>query len=644
MKMPSAPTHWLKCLSVPTILDYFVTHQKKGLPLKPTTPQPLLQTPEDQINAVEQFKRDSNGLQGQLAEHLRDNSTEDIIEATEQIAKCHGIYLEYNRAKTGREKDWRYLIRLSAPGGGSFNLKQWNILEDLSNKYTVSPDGIASMRLTTRQNIQFHWVNKKNLINLVHDIALTGFYTLNGCGDNARNVMGCPLSKFSTVFDGVAMCHQFADYFRLPVESHIKIFEIDTNELQTPVEHFNYGPQLLNRKFKIGIGAVHQNEQTGLWINDNCVEMRTNDVGIAPVIENGQVNNFMLYAGGGQGEKFGKPTFAGLALPLGVFSKENVLAGVDAIMQVQQEYGDRKNRHWARLKYVVQAQGIDWLGQEIKKRGVDFAPPIADFNPGPRMLHHGWQKQPSNNQWAYGAYIENGRLANAQHGNLKDMTIQTLEKFPNTEVMITPNQDLLFINISEDAKENFTAHLASYGHGKRHGKAYSTLRILSGACVGLPTCRLATADSEQYEPTLLDQLDELGYGDMTESIGITGCERQCFRPATKTIGLIGQGPHRYAIKLGGSEDASTQGQFISDGEKWYLAQVMADDMPMLIGELFDYYKANRQDTSETMGAFHRRIGMNALIAMLHANEKTAPLMVKTRPAPYVHDAACDILH
>jgi sulfite reductase (NADPH) hemoprotein beta-component len=610
---------------------------------KATKPEPLLRTPVDQMSGVEQFKFESNGTIGNLAADFADLSMQDVVEATEQVAKSHGIYLEYNRATTGKEKDWMYMIRISVPGGGGFTLQQWQVVDEVASKYTANPDGVTSLRLTTRQNIQFHWVHKKDIFNLVREVAHSGYFTLNGCGDNARNVMGCPLSKFSTVFDANAMAHHLGAYFRLPAEAHISIFEVDTSLLQTPEKHFNYGPRLLNRKFKIGVGAVHQDEN-GNWYNDNCVEMRTNDVGIAPIIENGKVDNFMFYIGGGQGEKLGKPTMAALGLPLGVVSKDQITKAADAIATLQQEWGDRANRHWARLKYVVQAQGINWWQNEIKAMGVDLSEPIADFYPGTRCLHHGWEKQPSNGLWAYGAYIENGRLSDAENGNLKTMVPETLAAFPGVEAMITPNQDLLFVNIPEDAKADFVGKIESYGQGKRHGKALSQLRVLSGACVGLPTCRLATADSERYEPTLIDQMEELGYGDTCESIGITGCERQCFRPATKSIGLIGQGPGRYSIKLGGSEDGSTQGQYISDGEKWYLALVTDDVLPKVLGLLIDHHKANRKDESEGMGAFHQRIGMNAIINMLKANELTAPLMEKSRPAPYAPEQAADVLH
>ena len=226
-----------------------------------------------------------------------------------------------------------------------------------------------------------------------------------------------------------------------------------------------------------------------------------------------------------------------------------------------------------------------------------------------------------------------------------------LDAFPGAEVMVTPNQDLLFANIEEAAKEDFVAKLAEFGHGTRRGKAYSKLRVLSGACVGLPTCRLSYTDSEQFEPELMDQLEDRGYGDVAESIGITGCERQCFRPGTKSIGWVGSGGDNYGLKLGGSEDASTQGHWLTDGEKQYLSMVPRERVADVCAVLFDWLKDATQNgkqsqgtngTSEKLGAFIHRMGFARVIEKLSADERTTDLMELRNPKagfdPYVPES------
>lgn len=626
-------------------------------------PEPNLYTKPEDLNEVEKTKLAGvkNGAEvlGTLEQDFRDFAAGDVGHDTEALAKSHGIYLEYNRAKTGKEKDWMYMVRLSSPGGGPFTRDTWRVIDEISRKYTPAPNGVASIRLTTRQNVQFHWIKKEDLVKVVSEVAKTGFLGLNGCGDNTRNVMACPLSRYSTLFNGVDEGHRLGKYFELPASAHIQIFAIDPNTVrfdgskvtEPRAESYDYGPQLLNRKFKIAVSAVHRDPESGLIETDNCVEARTNDMSYAPIVENGKVVAFQVYIGGGQGERNGKASSSMLGLPVGIFTPDNLLKGLHSIVKVHEETGDRANRHWARLKYSVWAKGIPWYQDRIREKGAVFEQPNPEHDIGPRRMHHGWSTQESNGKLAYGLYVECGRLvdrtgsgddegtgAGSTAGNaekLQTLVRDVMEKF-DTELLITPNQDLLFSNIEPAAKKDFEAfiHDPKYSYGTRNGKKYSKLRLLSGACVGLPTCRLSYTDSEQFEPELIDTLEEMGYGELSESIGITGCERQCFRPGTKSIGWVGQGPNMYMLKLGGSEDGRYQGIPLSDGEKLYFRQVKRNEVAVVCATLFDHYLANKQE-GEDFGMFVRRLGQPAILDFLKTHEKTAPIAAKTAPAPFI---------
>lgn len=676
------------------------TPPKKKKPVK--LPEPVLNTPADQLSDDEHFKINSKGVVGPLPQRYADHATPDLEKESEFLSKSHGLYLEYNRAKTGSEKDWMFMVRVTVPGGGAFNEQQWRTFDEVADEFCDhNPYGKPSLRLTTRQNIQYHWLLKPQVRSLVQKIASTGFYTLNGCGDNVRNVMGCPLAKFSTLpgANAFELAHQYGEFFRLPAAPHIQVFGVDPAFINDPENQYDYGPQLLNRKFKMAFSAVHRNPDTGDITYDNCTEIRTNEVGIAPIVEgagsSAKVVAYQIYIGGGQGEKKGKPTFAAHGLPFGTFTPDQLMPGLKAIVDVHKHWGDRANRVWARMKYVVWKQGIDWYRDEVKNLGAGFSendPRCESALPGARDLHHGWTKQESNGKWAYGAYVECGRLVDekyidadklmseraaaaphlapsnspdderspaddgtmgggATHPRLRTMVKEALGRFPGVEVMVTPNQDLLFTNIDGDAKQDFADCLASFGHGTRRGKIYSSLRVLSGACVGLPTCRLSYTDSEQFEPELIDQLEDRGYGDLAESIGITGCERQCFRPATKTFGWVGSGGDNYALKLGGSEDASTQGHYLTDGQSQYLSMVPRDRVADVCAVLFDWYLAEAPKTnglsgttktSGGMGPFIHRHGFAKTIDILKADPRTADLLEKRNPpmgfVPYVPEA------
>ncbi len=596
---------------------------------KPFTPN-FNTSPED-FSKEEKNKIAQNGLHGcSLREDFKDSSAADIVWESEQIAKSAGIYLEFDRSIRGAAKQWYYMIRMANPGGGAISREQWQLIDDLSNEHCQNPFGSQTLRITNRQTIQYHWIRKDGVIDIVKRLAESGFNTLNGCGDNTRNVMACPLSRFSDIFNSFELSREIGDYFQLPTEPFIKIFAIDPDKVRKPAQSFQYGKNLLNRKFKIAVTTHHRDPQSGKIVADNCVEMRTHDMGVAPIVENDKVVAFQIYVGGGQGERNGKPSMAAFSQPLCIVSREQLLPTMDAVVQVHQQWGDRQNRHWARLKYVIKKQGIDWYRDQVSSRlGKPLEKPNTDLDIGARHLHHGWFQQPANGLYTFGAYIENGRLQDdSANGKLKSMVRETMEKY-DIELSLTPNQDILFSNITDDVKSEFKDHLKTYGYGQRNGKEYSALRLRSGACVGLDSCRLSYTESEKFEPVLIDELEKMGWGDMTESIGITGCERQCFRPATKTIGLVGSGANRYQFKLFADEAGRHQGVPLvsGDGENMYLRSVDRDSVPVVIDALFTKFK-KEANTDEDLGAFHRRIGADSIIAYLKDNPDTSALMEK----------------
>ena len=193
--------------------------------------------------------------------------------------------MEFNRAKTGNEKDWMYMFRITLPGGGPITTKQWNILDRISDSYTIGPENAypharPGLKITTRQNIQLHWVKKINVVDAIRDISESGFFTINGCGDNTRNVIGCPLSYHSTLFNANTWAQRVGKYFALPTAAYIEIFEINPKYLRDAelenripgVSRFDYGQNQLNRKFKIAFSAIHYDDVNKKYVPDNCVE------------------------------------------------------------------------------------------------------------------------------------------------------------------------------------------------------------------------------------------------------------------------------------------------------------------------------------------------------------------------------------
>jgi len=259
-------------------------------------------------------------------------------------------------------------------------------------------------------------------------------------------------------------------------------------------------------------------------------------------------------------------------------------------------------------------------------------------------------------------FIENGRIIDGSpNGNLKSMVRYLTNKYPRVLIFTTPNQHLLFSNLSSNEKEQFENDMTIFGYGihkvildatKNNNniissrsspksqiiqqRPYSKLRMLSGACVGRDTCRLTYTDSEKFEPSLLDQLEER-WGNLNESIGVTGCEKQCYRPATKTIGWIGTGFNLYQLTIMGTEDGRHQGGPLidSNSKEQYLRFVPRKEVASVTDTLFEFFIKNRSKEREEemrsggMGYFLRRIGEKEIIHCLKSNPKTKDLMKKT---------------
>ena len=161
--------------------------------------------------------------------------------------------------------------------------------------------------------------------------------------------------------------------------------------------------------------------------------------------------------------------------------------------------------------------------------------------------------------------------------------------------------------------------------------------------MGRDTCRLTYTDSEKFEPFLIDEL-EPRWGHLSESVGVTGCERQCFRPATKTIGWVGTGLNLYAIKIGGTEDGRHQGGPLIDLESQavYLHFVPRKDVAGVTNALFEFHLANASSEEASpggMGYFFRRVGAKGIIDWLKKDPVTAEMMKKTVKNPLSSEPA-----
>ena len=289
---------------------------------------------KDELNKL------NNTLLGglKLKEELENLAKEDVDKSLHVNLKPHGVYIQFDRRSIREGKrEWSFMVRDTNLGGGEISAEDWLKFSHLADKYSSFDDGAPSIRLTTRQNFQFHRVAKKNVVNLVKELIRMDKPSLNGCGDNARNTIACVVK--SDVFDSNSLAKKIGEYFQLPIEGHKKVFGFNENKNGNGLNtKFDYGDLGLPRKLKIGIAGYYFDYDKNEFVNCNCCDILTHDIGIAPIIKNNSVNGFQVYIGGGLGQKSGKATFASLGGAFGIFKDEDHLLKV---LRQSQKYSSK---------------------------------------------------------------------------------------------------------------------------------------------------------------------------------------------------------------------------------------------------------------------------------------------------------------
>src|SRR5438874_1565081 len=205
----------------------------------------------------------------------------------------------------------------------------------------------------------------------------------------------------------------------------------------------------------------------------NCTDVYSNDLGFVVIPDGDSLAGFNVLVGGGLGMTHGKKvTYPRLADPLGFATPEDVVQVAEAVITVQRDYGDRRDRRHARLKYLLDDRGLDWFRAQVEQRlGRPLRPPapvrISDVHD-----HLGWHDQGGGRSF-YGLFVENGRIQDAEDAQLRTAVRRIVEVF-RAGVHFTPQQNLLLTGIAEERRAALDAMLAD--HGVRPTGVISTVR------------------------------------------------------------------------------------------------------------------------------------------------------------------------
>ena len=545
-----------------------------------------------QLSRNETIKERSNFLRGTIAEGLSERITGAIAEDDTQLTKFHGIYqqddrdLRPERAKKKMEKAFSFMARLRVPGG-ILTSRQWIALHDMAVER-----GNGTLRLTTRQTIQFHGVIKSNLKPAIQAIDAAMLDTIAACGDVNRNVICTPNPYRSAVHgDALALARAISTHLLPRSRAWYEIFVdgepvVGGEQEDEPI----LGRTYLPRKFKIAIAVPPQND----------VDVFAHDIGFIAIVEGGAIVGYDVAVGGGMGMTHGEPdTFPRLGDVIGFCRPDQAVAIAEQVVTIQRDWGDRADRKHARLKYTIERHGLATFQAELQRR-LGFAlaatrPYTFERSGDP----FGWL-QGDDGAWQYCLFVENGRVRDVP-GRPLLTGLRAIAEQHDGAFIVTPNQNLIITGVSPAQKPAIEALLAAHGLDAQS----SALRRNAMACVALPTCGLALAESERYLPELITaleaEIEQAGLGSDEIIVRMTGCPNGCARPYLAEIGLVGTGPGRYNLYLGGAFD----GRRLS---KLYRKDLDHAGIVAELAPLFRAYAAGR-DARERFSHFVIRTGV-----------------------------------
>jgi sulfite reductase (NADPH) hemoprotein beta-component len=482
-------------------------------------------------------------LAGTIAATIADGGVDHFTDDDREFLKFHGCYQQDDRDLRKTGKKFIMMVRGRIPGG-VMTSNQWRVFDDVSARY-----GNNTLRITTRQSIQFHGIVKNDLRSLIKGINESLLSTLSACGDVNRNVLAPPTPAYTRARDQVfADCYRVAMELAPKTEAYHSIW-LDGVQLNLEAPQNKdfvdplYGKMYLPRKFKTAFAIPPVND----------VDIFTNDLGYIAIIENDKLMGYNVVVGGGMGRSHGnEATYPRLADVMGFITSDKLIDVAKAVLTIHRDFGDRVDRKHARLKYVVAERGVDWTRGEIEKRANLKLAPAKPFKFTSMGDLYGWNKQ-TDGRLFLTLFVETGRVKDAEGWRLKTALRQVAEKFPHLEFRLTTNQNIILANVPESDRAAINALLTA--HGIKTEKQASVLNLAALACPALPTCGLALAESERMLPGLINRLEklcgDLGLGGEEIIIRSTGCPNGCARPYMAEIAFVGKAPGRYQVWLGG---------------------------------------------------------------------------------------------
>ena len=515
-----------------------------------------MQTLRDQkLNKVEQIKLERHPLEVRdsiIESYSKDLSSMDEMPGEVERLKWVGIYPQ----KQGGDA---FMMRIKVPGG-VLTPEQARVIGQIAVDFANGPlpnphFGNNFLDLTTRQDVQMHWIKMENVPEIWRRLEEAGMTTVQACGDSARNVLCCPVSGLGhdEVLDAYPIAQTISDYF--------------TGNR----EYAN-----LPRKFKLSVtGCV-----------EDCAQAEINDIGMLPArLEDGTLG-FNVRVGGGLSDG------PRMASDIDVFVRpEEAVEITRGIAQVFGELGDRENRWTARMRYLVQELGPEGFREELEKRvAFELTPAGEDLTKHYRGDHVGVHAQKEEGLYYVGLNVPVGRMSGEHF-----IEAARLAGEYGAEIRLATDQNFIITGIPEEHLDDLLAEPLLERFSPKPG-AFERGIV---ACTGSEFCRFGIVETKIRAVEWAREMDERvgdGIGQDAVRMHFSGCSASCAQPQIGDVGFRGETAKTkdalvegVDIGLGGSlgRDAA----FID----WVEGSKPTEDVPDALAAVFDKFKEERRE-------------------------------------------------
>jgi sulfite reductase (ferredoxin) len=388
-------------------------------------------------------------------------------------------------------EDEYFMLRVRIDGG-ALTSDQLAAIAEVSTTY-----GRDVADITDRQNIQLHWIRIEDVPTIWEKLDAVGLGSTEACGDTPRVMLACPL-------EGVAS------------DSLLD----SSQELQATVERYIGDPAFSNlpRKFKTAISGCSR----------HCTNHEINDVAFVGVIGPDGKAGYDLWVGGGLSTN---PMFA---KRLGVFvAPEDVTEVWAGVASVFRDYGYRRSRNHARIKFLIADWGVERfrevLEQEYLHRALPDGP--APASSPPHRDHVGVEQQ-VDGRYAIGATTKAGRTS----GTALSAVAELARRSADGRIRTTAQQGLVILDVPETNIETVVAELSDLGLEARP----SAFHRGTIACTGIEFCKLAIVETKMRAESIRQELERrLPDFDTPITINVNGCPNSCARFQIADIGFKG---------------------------------------------------------------------------------------------------------